>query len=109
MKRQLCGFIVVSIVSLLALTVSGCITVGEPFSLKPVKRIAKGTTTQQEIQAMFGNPIRTGMEDGNPTWTYIHYKASLFGAFEGRDLIVIFDPSGRVKSVSYNTTAPDKE
>lgn len=109
MKRQMCRFIVISILSLQALVLSGCVTVGKPFSLNPVKRIVKGTTTQQDIQVMFGIPIRTGMEDGNPTWSYLHYKASLFGALEGRDMVITFDTSGRVKSVTYNTTAPDKE
>lgn len=53
---------------------------------------------------MFGEPWRTGIEDGKRTWTYAHYRYSLFGPEQTRDLLVRFDDEGNVVSYSYNTT-----
>ena len=92
------------VVTLLCLLITGCITVGKSFSMRPISLVEKGKTTQKEVLAMFGNPMRTGQEDGNTTWTYMYYKANVFGSFEGRDLVVKFDDQGRVLSVTYNTT-----
>ena len=44
---------------------------------------------------MFGLPYRRGIEDGDSTWTYLHYKVRLFGEhMRTRDLYRPF-PAGR--------------
>jgi hypothetical protein len=88
----------------LAMSVLGCATVGHSFPPERVERIELGTTTKSELVSMFGTPYRRGVEDGDSTWTFLHYKFRLFGThLRTRDLYVVFDPSGRVKSYTYNS------
>ena len=92
-------------VLLLTLTfLAGCITVGHEFAYKRVGEIKIGETTVDEIRAQFGNPVRTGVENGKLVWSYVHFKGSLFGEFEGRDLTVKFDSRNRVATYNYSTT-----
>ena len=90
----------------LMLALVGCATVGRDFPVGPVAQIEKGVTTKTDVRAMFGNPWRTGVEDGRETWTYGHYRYSLFGDAKTRDLVVRFDPDGKVASYSFNSTYP---
>lgn len=90
-----------------ALAVSGCMTLGRPFSTEPIAAIRVGITTRENVRAAFGEPYRTGIEDGDPTWTYLRYRFSAFGGEQTRDLYVRFDASGKVKSYAFNTNEPD--
>lgn len=83
---------------------TGCATMGHEFPVAPVDDIVIGRTTQTDVQRMFGNPWRVGVEDGDTTWTYGHYKYRLFGRSRTRDLVVRFDANGVVSSYSFNTT-----
>jgi hypothetical protein len=56
---------------------------------------------------MFGEPWRTGLEDGQRTWTYGYYKYNLLGASQTRDLVVRFDDAGTVRSYTFNSTYPE--
>jgi outer membrane protein assembly factor BamE (lipoprotein component of BamABCDE complex) len=85
---------------------TGCITVGEDFRVEPVSRLEIGTTTRQEVRELFGDPWRVGVEDGDPTWTYAHYRYSAFGAEQTKDLVIRFDAAGRVRSYTFNSTDP---
>lgn len=82
----------------------GCATVGKDFATHNVDQIQIGETTRADIQEMFGEPWRTGIEDGKRTWTYGKYKWSAFGDAETTDLVVRFNPDGTVSSYVYNTT-----
>lgn len=90
------GFVLAAIV--------GCATVGKDFATHNVDQIRIGETTRAEIQELFGEPWRTGIEDGKRTWTYGKYKWSAFGDAETTDLVVRFSPDGTVSSYVYNTT-----
>lgn len=90
------GFVLAAIV--------GCATVGNDFATHNVDQIRIGETTRAEIQELFGEPWRTGIEDGKRTWTYGKYKWSAFGDAETTDLVVRFNPDGTVSSYVYNTT-----
>ena len=85
---------------------SGCATVGWEFPVANVDSIVIGKTTRDEVQRLFGNPWRVGVEDGNETWTYGHYKYKLFGTTETRDLVVRFDAKGNVVSYTFNAAPP---
>ncbi|MBZ0267553.1 outer membrane protein assembly factor BamE [bacterium] len=87
-----------------ATLLAGCATVGREFPPEKVPEIRIGETTRTEILAMFGEPWRTGLEDGDAKWTYGRYRYSLFGASRSTDLTVRFDDAGRVLSYSFNTT-----
>ncbi|MGM0418109.1 MAG: outer membrane protein assembly factor BamE domain-containing protein [Thermodesulfobacteriota bacterium] len=91
------------------LFVSGCATIGKDFSSENISRIETGTTTKQDIQDMFGEPWRTGVENGSKTWTYGYYKYRSIGESSTKDLVVKFNKDGTVDSYNFNTTEPDKE
>ena len=88
---------------MLAVT-AGCASVGKDFATHKVDQITIGETTRNDVEAMFGEPWRTGMEDGKPTWTYGKYYWSAFGEAETTDLVVRFNQDGTVSSYVYNTT-----
>lgn len=83
---------------------AGCATVGKDFATHNVDQIIIGETTRSDIQEMFGEPWRTGLEDGKRTWSYGKYRWSAFGDAETTDLVVRFNDDGRVSSYVYNTT-----
>ena len=94
------------IASLAALSLA-CMTVGEDFAVGRVSHIQIGKTTQQEVRQMLGEPWRTGLEDGEKTWTYGYYKYNLLGASQTRDLVVRFNEKGVVRSYTFNSTYPE--
>ncbi|MCA9727693.1 MAG: hypothetical protein KC729_08415 [Candidatus Eisenbacteria bacterium] len=82
----------------------GCATVGHSFSADRVPRIVIGETTKSDVRLMFGEPYRRGIDDGDSTWTYVHYKFKLFGEhMKTRDLLLRWGRDERVKSYSYNS------
>jgi outer membrane protein assembly factor BamE (lipoprotein component of BamABCDE complex) len=83
---------------------TGCATIGRQFPVDAVAEIQIGETTRDQVRAMFGQPWRTGIEDGFQTWTYARYRYALFRAAETEDLTVRFDDQGIVASYSFNTT-----
>lgn len=85
-----------------AMATAGCVTVGRPFPTDKIAEIKTGKTTQAEIVAAYGHPYRTGLEDGDTTWTYMMYKVSPFTQ-STKDLYVRFNADGTVKSYAFNT------
>ena len=85
---------------------SACFTVGKVFPSYAVPDIKVGKTTESEIRKLFGSPWRTGMDDGDQTWTYGRYQYSLFGEAKTEDLVIRFDKDGVVSSYTFNTTDP---
>jgi outer membrane protein assembly factor BamE (lipoprotein component of BamABCDE complex) len=83
---------------------AGCVTVGGPFNTSRVPSISVGKTTQDDVEKMFGQPFRTGTDDGDVTWTYTDYHIRLFGPQEARDLFIKFNKNGTVKSYAFNTS-----
>jgi outer membrane protein assembly factor BamE (lipoprotein component of BamABCDE complex) len=92
------------LVTLTLAIVAGCATVGQDFATHNVDQIEIGETTRSDIQEMFGEPWRTGIDDGKRTWTYGKYRWSAFGDAETTDLVVRFNQDGTVSSYVYNTT-----
>ena len=91
----------------LTMTIGGCITLGREFPVDAISKIQKGKTTRTEIDQLFGSPWRTGVDDGMRTWTYAHYRYSLFGESKTRDLVIRFDDKGIVASYTFNSTYPE--
>jgi hypothetical protein len=90
-----------------ALLLAGCLTVGRPFPVDPVRDIRIGQTTKDDVHRTFGEPWRTGLEDGQRTWTYGHYRYAALGTTRTRDLVIRFDDRGRVVSYTFNSTYPE--
>jgi hypothetical protein len=81
--------------------------VGQAFPTRDVARIEIGETTHGDVRELFGEPWRTGLENGQRTWTYGDYRYSLFGPAQTRDLVIRFNPEGRVASYSFSSTLPE--
>lgn len=96
--------VVAAVLLVATLFVAGCATVGKDFATHSVDQIQIGETTRSDIETMFGEPWRTGIEDGKRTWTYGKYRWSAFGDAETTDLVVRFNNDGTVSSYVYNTT-----
>ena len=92
-----------------AALIAGCMTVGRDFPAQRVRQLQIGTTTREDVRDLFGQPWRTGLEDGQPTWTYGHYRYTLLGNTRTRDLVIRFDPGGVVKSYTFSSTDPKDE
>ena len=88
----------------LSLFLAGCMTIGKPFPAAEVPSIVVNKTTRSDLVASFGQPYRTGMDDGDETWTYVQYKLRLLGEKDTRDLYVRFNSNGTVKSYSFNSS-----
>ncbi len=96
---------ILSLAILLSLPIYGCMpSVGRPFPVKQVRQLEIGTTTRAEVRQMFGDPWRTGIEDGFKTWTYGEYSVN-----NSRDLVIRFDEKGVVKSYSFSSSFPQDE
>lgn len=89
-----------------AIALAACFTVGREFPTADLGRLQIGQTTRDEVHTMFGEPWRTGLEDGRRTWTYGHYRYKLLGTTETRDLVVRFDAKGVVVSYTFNAAPP---
>lgn len=83
---------------------TACAQVGKPFPEQNVLAIKKGVTTKEEVTRLFGDPWRTGYEDGEQTWTYGNYKYDVLGNKQNSDLVIRFNDKGIVSSYSYSTT-----
>jgi hypothetical protein len=86
---------------ILLLALSGCFTVGRDFAATPVRNIQNNVTTQSEVFANFGEPVRRGLENGLETWTY-SYNYYQFGQLrDSKELHVIFNKDETVRSYSF--------
>ena len=97
----------ISLVALiLAIFFLGCATVGKNFDESLYANIAKGTTTHKEIQSMFGPPFKKGIQNGYPVWTYEYNYVNALGSDIIKDMIIVFEKNGVVKSHQLMTNTP---
>ena len=87
--------------------VAGCVSVGKKFPVEQVPNIEIGVHSKADVQKLFGPPWRTGLEDGQTTWTYGDYKRSVTGEKHTRDLVVRFNDDGIVSSYSFSSDRPE--
>jgi hypothetical protein len=87
----------------LGLPVAGCMpTMGKAFPVYKVRQIEVEKTTMAQVRQMFGDPWRTGLENGKRTWTYGEYGVNI-----SRDLVIRFDDLNVVKSYSFSSSVPE--
>ncbi|MBC8285365.1 MAG: outer membrane protein assembly factor BamE [Nitrospinae bacterium] len=91
----------------LAIFLSACGTVGKNFDESLYANIAKGTTNQKDIHTMFGPPFKKGIQNGHSVWTYEYNYVNSFGTDIIKDMIIVFDKNGVVKSHQLMTSAPE--
>ena len=87
---------------------SGCFTVGNNFPSRPVRKIEKSVTTKPEIEKLFGDPFRKGLDDGYESWTYVYNRWNLFSTTRSKDLYVVFNRDGTVRSYTYNSNLEEE-
>ena len=75
----------------------GC--VGREFPTASIKDIQPNVTTRDQVFATFGEPAEKGLDTGLETWTYYRYTLGQMG---GKQLRVVFNRDGTVKSYSYS-------
>ena len=95
---------IILLVSLLF--VYGCGSTGKNFNESLYNNIISGTTTHKEIQAMFGPPFKKGVQNGSKIWTYEYNAYNSLGNDITKDIVVVFTPSGVVKSHQMMTNQP---
>lgn len=107
MRRRSPKLVSVIVLTLGAGLLAACMTVGQDFPAKRVTKLEIGATTRAQVEQLFGSPWRTGVEDGQLTWTYGHYHYALLGTTRTRDLVVRFDAHDVVASYTFSSTDPD--
>jgi hypothetical protein len=71
-----------------------------------VANIANRVTTQLDVKKMFGEPFKTGVQNGQPVWVYEDYRYSIVNENKSKDLIITFNSDGIVKSHQFISSIP---
>ncbi len=103
MRRRLAA-----LVFALALGSVSCASVfstGRDFPSPARDTIKSGTTTRAELVRLFGEPTQVGIDDGDPSWTWIYFKKG--DPDLTKQLTVRFRPDGAVKSYSFTSNFPE--
>jgi hypothetical protein len=106
-KVKINSALVLNIFLLISLLfIYGCGSTGKKFNESLYKNIIAGTTTHKEIQAMFGLPFKKGIQNGFKVWTYEYNAYNSLGNDITKDMVIVFTPSGVVKSHQMMTNQP---
>ena len=84
----------------------GCGTAGKSFDTSKVESIVNGTSTRSDIKKIFGEPFKTGIQNGQPIWVYEDNHYSIIREETSKDLIIIFRPDGIVQSYQFMSSKP---
>ena len=84
----------------------GCGTAGKSFNASKIESIVNGTTTRSDIKKIFGEPFKTGIQNGQPIWVYEDHHYSIISNDSSKDLIIIFGPNGVVQSHQFMSSKP---
>jgi len=93
-------------ICLAGLLTAGCGTTGKDFKSSLVKKVVNQQTTQQDVLNMYGEPLRKGVENGNPIWVYEFDTYRAIGKNTSKDLIFVFDKNGVVQSHQFMSNEP---
>ena len=84
----------------------GCGTAGKSFNTSKIESIVNGTTTRSDIKKIFGEPFKTGIQNGQPIWIYEDNHYSIIREETSKDLIIIFSSDGIVQSYQFMSSKP---
>ncbi|MDP2705507.1 MAG: hypothetical protein Q8O71_03920 [bacterium] len=62
--------LIIAFLSVMVLSVGGCVTAGKNFDISRAAAIQKGVTTKNEILTMFGKPYSKSQSSVGETWMY---------------------------------------
>lgn len=94
--------------ALLLTAAAGCVTLGENFPSASTAKIEKGVSTKKQIRRAFGEPFRTGVDNGFESWTYVYNRWTPFGKTRSKDLYIVFNKDGTVRAYTFNSNLDDK-
>lgn len=103
MTRRIPAVCLGAILFAAAAVAGGCLAAGRDFASPPVSDIVKGVTNKADVERMFGPPFRTGIDDGYESWTYAYNRWSLFSDARSKDLYVVFNRDGTVRTYTFNS------
>lgn len=87
----------------LCLFLWGCVSYGRDFATVPVRDIQTNVTTKSEIFGFFGEPVRRGLDSGYETWTYSYHNYELGQLRASKELHIVFNQNGTVRSYSFTS------
>jgi hypothetical protein len=92
----------------LGLGLTACASVfstGRDFPSPTRETIQTGTTAKADLVRLFGEPTQVGIDDGDPSWSWIYFKKG--SPDLTKQLTVRFRPDGVVKSYSFTSSFPE--
>ncbi|HEV8310237.1 MAG TPA: hypothetical protein VGW35_21445 [Methylomirabilota bacterium] len=92
----------------LILALASCASVfstGRDFPSPGRDAITTGTTAKPDLLRLFGEPTQVGIDDGDPTWTWLFFKKG--NPDLTKQLTVRFRADGVVKSYSFTSNFPE--
>ena len=98
-------YLIVSISLGLLLALGGCGTAGKDFNESKISKIVNGTTTRAEIRKMFGEPFKTGTQNGLPVWVYEYNLYYSIENDKSKNLVVVFSSDGVVQSHQFMSSS----
>jgi len=87
----------------LLLFLGGCVLYGRDFAASQAKNIETNVTTEKEIFATFGEPVRKGLDSGYEAWTYSYHSYTLGEGLRTKELHVVFNKDTTVRSYSFTS------
>jgi hypothetical protein len=99
---------VCSLLLALGFAVTGCASVfsmGREFPSPARDAIRNGTTTKADLVKLFGEPTQVGIDDGDPSWTWLYFRKG--DPDLTKQLTVRFGPNDVVKSFSFSSNFPE--
>ncbi len=88
--------------------ITSCANMGRPFKFQGSASIQNGKTTKEDVQKIYGQPFRVGVENGKEKWTYGQYQYRVFGDSTTRDLNITFNEKNIVEDYSYSSSFNDE-
>ncbi len=85
------------------LMISGCGSTGKEFDETLIDNIVNGTTTQDQVEEMFGPPFKKGIQNGRTIWVYEYNEYNAIGDDQSKDMVVVFEDTGVVRSHQFMT------
>jgi outer membrane protein assembly factor BamE (lipoprotein component of BamABCDE complex) len=95
---------------LLCLAVLGtaACSIGRDFVVTPIGGIREGVTTKRDLLMSLGEPYQKGLDGGSESWRYF-YGRKTAGGDRSKELYILFNRDGTVKSYTFNTNFPGEE
>jgi hypothetical protein len=101
MRKIIIGICLISLTGIAA-----CATIGKDFPASGIAQIMINQSKRSDMERLFGQPLRTGSDSGNPTATYMYYQFGLFSDPTIKDLTITYTPAGLVKAYSFTESTP---